>query len=150
MEIETKYHGTVTVSEEQCLHFANGIPSFEEEKTFALMPFSDGPTPFYILQSTNQAGLAFVVMTPFTFFPDYEAKLSDQTVEDLAIAEPAEVELFVILTLQDTLQTSTANLRGPIVVNTRTREAKQIALTETDYHTRHPLETAEPAGQKGE
>ncbi|GEL07630.1 flagellar assembly protein FliW [Salisediminibacterium halotolerans] len=150
MYIETKYHGKVTVTDEQCLHFNNGIPSFEEEKTFALLPFGEEATPFYILQSTNEPGLAFVVMTPFTFFPDYEAKLSDQTVEDLAIADPAEVQLLVILTLKDTLQASTANLRGPIVVNTRTREAKQIALTETEYHTRHPLKAAQPAGKKGE
>ncbi|ADH98550.1 flagellar assembly protein FliW [Salisediminibacterium selenitireducens] len=139
MQIETKYSGTTTINEQNIITFEQGIPSFEEAKRYILLPFSDEPSPFYILQSVTEPGLAFVVMTPFSFFPEYEVELSDQTLEDLAIESEEEVALFVVLTLKETLETSTANLRGPIVVNSKKQLGKQVALNHPKYHTRHTL-----------
>jgi flagellar assembly factor FliW len=33
----------------------------------------------------------------------------------------------------------TANLQGPVLVNGENRWAKQLVLTNSQYHTRHPL-----------
>ncbi|UCZ52692.1 flagellar assembly protein FliW [Bacillus shivajii] len=150
MKIETKYAGEVEINEQNILKFEQGIPSFEEEKQFVLLPFNDQPSPFYILQSTNTTGLAFVVMTPFSFFPDYEAKLSDSTIEQLGIEEDKDVAIFVILTLRETLEESTANLRGPIVINSAKQKGKQIVLNDTDYETKHALKVPAASGQKGD
>ena len=148
MKIETKYAGKVEINPQNIIRFDNGIPSFEEEKEFILLPFSDNPTPFYILQSTNTEGLAFVVMTPFNFFPDYEAKLTDSVQEQLEIKDTTDVAIFVMLTLRDTLEDSTANLGGPIVINSKKQKGKQIVITDKDYHTKHPLAVPAATGQK--
>ncbi|WP_096190272.1 flagellar assembly protein FliW [Evansella halocellulosilytica] len=150
MKIETKYAGEMEVNEKNIITFQQGIPSFEDEKEFILLPFSEEPSPFYILQSVQTAGLAFVVMTPFSFFPDYELKLSDSTVEHLEIEQEEEVATFVVLTLKETLEESTANLRGPIIINGSKQKGKQIVLNESDYHTKHPLVTVAVSGQKGD
>ncbi|SDO37329.1 flagellar assembly protein FliW [Alkalicoccus daliensis] len=139
MNIHTKYSGELIIEESEIIKFPQGIPSFEEEKLFVLLPFSDAPGPFYILQSIETPALAFVLMNPFQFFPDYAAKLSDQTVEAMEIAEETDVSLFVILTLKDTWEESSANLRGPIVMNHVKKLGKQIILNETEYTTRHAL-----------
>ncbi|PRO65661.1 flagellar assembly protein FliW [Alkalicoccus urumqiensis] len=137
MRIETKYSGTVEINEEHVTRFPAGIPSFEEEKEFILLPFGEGPSPFYILQSIQTAGLAFIVMEPFATFPDYEVALSDQTLEMLEIEAETDVSLFVILTLKDSFETSTANLRGPVVINHVKHLGRQVALQQ--YETRTPI-----------
>ncbi|WP_280769572.1 flagellar assembly protein FliW [Salipaludibacillus daqingensis] len=148
MNIETKYSGKIDINENNIIEFEQGLPSFEEERSFILLPFNEEPSPFYILQSTNTAGLALVLMTPFTFFPDYEAKLSDQTLEALEIENEQDVALFVVLTLRDTLEESTANLRGPIVLNTTRKRGKQIVLNESSYHTKHELKPLTASAKK--
>ncbi|MBU9721726.1 MULTISPECIES: flagellar assembly protein FliW [Bacillaceae] len=150
MKIETKYAGEVEINPNNIIQFEQGIPSFEEEKEFILLPYSEEQSPFYILQSVKTSGLAFMVMTPFTFFPDYEAKLSDSVIEQLAIEKQEDVALFVIITLRETLQESTVNLKGPIVVNSAAQKGKQVVLNDTAYHTKHALVAPVAAGQKEE
>ncbi|NJP37056.1 flagellar assembly protein FliW [Alkalicoccus luteus] len=139
MQIETKYSGTVDINEANITVFPSGIPSFEAEKQFVLLPFAEETGPFYILQSVATAELAFIVMNPFTFFPDYEVELSDQTLEALHVSAEEDVSLFVMLTLKDSWQDSSANLRGPIVINHETRLGRQIVLAESSYSTKHAL-----------
>lgn len=148
MNIETKYSGETDINEDNIIQFDQGLPSFEEERSFILLPFSEEPSPFYILQSTTTPGLALVIMTPFSFFPDYEAKLSDQTLEALEIENEQDVALFVVLTLRDTLESSTANLRGPVILNTTSKKGKQIVLNETSYHTKHTLKPLTASAKK--
>jgi flagellar assembly factor FliW len=150
LQIHTKYSGVTEINTENIITFNQGLPSFEEEKSFILLPFSEEPGPFSILQSTHTPGLALVVMTPFAFFPDYETTLSDQTLEALQIEKSEDVAVFVVLTLRDTLEESTANLRGPIIINTGKKVGKQIVLNDSTYHTKHSLQTVTPPGKKGE
>lgn len=151
MKIATKYSGEVEINRKNIIRFPQGIPSFEEEKEFVLLPFSDSPSsPFFILQSVHTEGLAFVVMTPFSFFPDYEVKIPDSVVEQLEIEKEEDVTLLTIITLRDTLENSTVNLRGPIVINGAKQLGKQIVLNESNYKTRHPfVVSTASAGQEG-
>ncbi|MCE7792724.1 flagellar assembly protein FliW [Salipaludibacillus sp. CUR1] len=148
MIIETKYSGPTEINPDNIIQFDQGLPSFEDEKAFVLLPFSDEPGPFYILQSTVTPGLAFAVMTPFSFFPDYEVKLSDQLLETLDITNEQDVALFTVLTLKETIEESTANLRGPIVINTARKKGKQIVLNDSGYETKHSLKQPAASGKK--
>ncbi|MDQ0254531.1 flagellar assembly factor FliW [Evansella vedderi] len=148
MKIATKYAGEVEINPQNIIQFEHGIPSFEEEKQFILLPFSDSPSPFYILQSVATESLAFVVMTPFQFFPEYEVKLSDSVLEQLEMEDQQDVAIFTMLTLKETLQESTANLQGPIVVNSKAQKGKQIVLNESNYGTKHPLVALQASGKK--
>lgn len=72
MKLETKYQGLIEVSEEQIIAFEKGIPAFESEMSFVLLPFEEG-TPFYVLQSTKTPEVAFIVISPFDFVTGYQS-----------------------------------------------------------------------------
>lgn len=121
------------------LLFETGLPGFAEARRFELVRWGAEDSPFSILRSVEHEGLEFVVVPPAVFFPDYEPEIDDATVTRLAIADPADVILLVMLTLGDRAADATANLLGPIVVNRHTRRAAQAVLANSGYELRTPL-----------
>lgn len=149
MKIQTKYHGEIEIEPSKIIHFEQGIPSFLEEKKFYILPFGED-TPFFILQSIETPSLAFVIVSPFDFFSDYEVKLSKQAIDTLEIESQEDVTILVILTVKEPFQNTTANLQGPIVVNTKKQLGKQVILSDSPYQTKHPLITKDtPTGKEG-
>ncbi|MGE6630219.1 flagellar assembly protein FliW [Bacillus sp. NPDC077027] len=138
MIIQTKYHGEVTIKEEQIITFSSGIPGFLDQKQFVILPLSE-ESPFLVLQSLQNADLGFIVSSPFLFFDQYEFDLEDTVVEILGIEDTEDVEVMVILTMESSIEKTTANLRAPIVVNKKNMTAKQVILHDTSYHTKHLL-----------
>lgn len=138
MKIQTKYHGEVEIEESNIICFKQGIPSFLDEQQFYILPFVD-EGQFMIMQSIKTQGLAFVVVNPFDFFQDYSVKLSDQVIETLEVEKQEDVGLFVILTIQEPFQETTANLQGPIVINKVKKQGKQVILSDSSYKTKHPI-----------
>lgn len=116
MIIHTKYHGQMNVKEEQIILFENGIPGFLEEKQFVILPLSED-SPFVALQSVTSENLAFIVVSPFIFFKNYEFDLDESTAELLDIDNIEDVEVMTILTMAEPFEKSTANLLAPIIVN---------------------------------
>lgn len=137
MNIETKYHGTVQLSDMAIVSFEHGLPGFEHEKQFALLPIHD--SPFTILQSVQNKDVAFVMIEPFSHFPTYEIELDDTTCEQLKIQKENDVALYVILTVAEPFTNTTANLQAPVVINVHERIGKQVILTNTPYKTKHRL-----------
>lgn len=149
MKIQTKYHGEIEIDDSKIVQFNSGIPSFLEEKEFCILPFGED-TPFFILQSVETPSLAFVIVSPFEFFSDYEVKLSNQAIDALEIESQEDVATFIILTVKEPFQNTTANLQGPIVINTKKQLGKQVILSDSPYQTKHPLITKViPTGKEG-
>lgn len=138
MNIETKYHGTLAIAAADLLTFDSGLPGFEDEKQFVLLDFPDNHV-FHALQSTRTPDIAFVVTDPFSFFPDYEIKIDDSTVDALGIENEADVTLLSILTVRDPFEDTTVNLQAPVVINRSTKRGRQLILTGTSFETRHHL-----------
>ncbi len=138
MKLATKYQGEQEVNEKQLIHFQNGIPGFQEETQFALLPFLED-MPYFILQSTKTADLAFVVVDPYPFFQNYQYELPTALIDSLNIESPEDVATFVILTLKEPFAASTANLKGPIVINVKKNKGKQLILNDSAYETKQQL-----------
>ncbi|MGP4078943.1 flagellar assembly protein FliW [Pseudalkalibacillus sp. R45] len=139
MKIETKYFGDMEIEEKELLDFAQGLPGFNDEKQFVVLPFADEDTPLSILQSVKTPNLAFVITNPFLFFQDYEFNIPDAVTDQLAIKDEKEVAVFVILTVQEPFEKTTANLKAPIVLNIENGSGKQIVLNDDQYQTKHRL-----------
>ncbi len=149
MKVETRYHGTVDAAEQDVLSFPSGLPGFTDERQFIVLPLGDD-SPFFILQSVETEGLAFVLAVPFQFFADYEFNLSDDVIEKLEIESENDVAVFMILTVQDPFEKTTANLQAPVVINQKKQVARQLVLNEKGYGTRHLLfGKTSAAGQEG-
>lgn len=136
MKVETKFLGQIEITKEQLFSFAEGIPGFPEEKQFALIPFGKN-TPFMILQSTSNVQIGFVLAFPYTFKADYAFDLSKEDVDILNIEKQEDIITYAIVTLKDTLPNSTINLLAPIVINTKTRQGRQIVLNDNNRELLH-------------
>lgn len=123
------------------LHFRDGLPGFPEATRFVLVEeVEDGA--FQLLQSLDDPEIALVVTVPWAFFPDYSPELSDLEAEELGITDPADAVVLCPVTLDAEQERIYVNLLGPIVVNPKNHEGRQLVLTDSD----HPVRAAVDLG----
>jgi flagellar assembly factor FliW len=147
MKLQTKFGESIEINKSDILHFEQGLPGFETEKQFVLIPMEG--TPFSILQSVVTTELAFVTADPFVFFKEYDFELSTSDQEQLKVKKPEEVSVQVIVTVADQFEKSTANLQAPVIINKKQNIGKQLVLTDLEYKTRHLLTESDFVGQEG-
>ncbi len=139
MEIQTKYFGTLPFSLEEAIIFSNGIFGFEDEKQFVLIRFDNENSTILSLQSVTNPDLAFIVMNPFAFFPEYAPELSEKDLQKMEKNSSQELMFYNICVMRTAMKDSTVNLRCPIVVNPETRQAMQVILEDEKYSFQHPF-----------
>ena len=138
-KITTTRFGEIEEDESKIVHFAAGLPAFEDEHEFIIIPY-DEESPYVFLQSAVTPDLAFLMAIPFIFFPDYEFRLEDDVLESLALERQEDLLLYTLLTIPGKdIREMTANLLAPIVINSRTNEGCQIVLDKSSYCTKHKL-----------
>lgn len=137
MNKSTKFHGEVAINEADVFTFQSGIPGFLDEKKFILLPLDE--TPFLVIQSVTTKEVAFIVINPFDIFPTYEVDLSQDVLEDLLIEYEQDVTVFVILTIREPFEDSTANLQGPVILNLNNKLGRQYIMNTNQYTTRHRI-----------
>lgn len=137
MEYQSEKLGTITYREDQVITFEEGILGFPELHDYVLLEHGRGV--FTWLQSLEEPSLAFLVVDPWLFFPDYAPEIPDEDVEALELKEPYNFSLFCLVTVPPDPREMTVNLKGPIVVNLNSRKAKQVVLANQDYTTRHRI-----------
>ena len=124
------------------LTFASGLPGFPGPRRFALVRWGASEGPYSVLADLDSPAVRFLVMPPQVFFPDYVVELEDAVARKIHLDDAADCLLLVIVTLGDRAEDATANLLGPIVINTRTLEGVQAVLAECGHSTRAPLRAA--------
>ena len=130
--------GDQTVAQDKVLAFTDGIPGFESFTNYALFDDPDSE-PFQWLLSTENPQLGFVVVNPLYLWPTYDPKISRDDLQTLEVAKPEDILLFSIVTLANDPTQVTANLSGPLVVNSANRKARQLALLDDRYTTKHRI-----------
>lgn len=120
------------------IELVHPLPGFPDSRRFALVQLDEDGV-LCQLQSLEDPGLRFLVMSPVPFFPDYTPEVSDEVVEDLQIASADDVIVLLVLNAGDTLDTTTANLMAPVVVNTATLRASQVILDDPTLPLAAPL-----------
>ena len=147
-KITTTRFGEIEEDESKIVHFASGLPAFEDEHEFIIIPY-DEESPYVFLQSAVTPDLAFLMAIPFIFFPDYEFRLEDDVLESLALERQEDLLLYTLLTIPGSdIREMTANLLAPIVINSRTNEGRQIVLDKSSYRTKHKLFSKKTEDQK--
>lgn len=136
MRIQSTRVGEIDVSDAQLITFPRGLVGFAEETRYALLP-ADNLPDFYWLQSLDDAELAFLVTDPQPFFKDYDVPIREETQQDLNLADTKDGRVLVICNRVG--QWLTGNLLGPLVINTATRLAQQVVVTEKKWTCRQPL-----------
>ncbi len=138
VKTDTKIFGEMEVAPEAIVRFKEGLLGLESYKDYALLELPDNDK-FYCMQSLDDSELAFFVIRPWDFFPDYEADVPDGELAAMGITTPDQLELYCILTVSGKTSEMTANLLAPIVIGGEKNEGKQVVLRETEYKTKHRL-----------
>ena len=136
MLIQTTRFGPVDIDESRTLEFSGGLLGFSSYKKFALLQPDDNGV-FFWLQSIDSADLAFVVTDPALWLPDFQASIRKEQMEELGLSDISEAQVLVIVNTRE--QSLTANMQGPLVVNSANRTAMQLVLAEKKWSTRHEL-----------
>ena len=138
-KVNTSRFGEIEVDESKIVHFKDGIPAFDDEHEFIILPYEE-ESPYYFMQSLKSPDLAFLLTIPFLFFNDYSFELDDDTVKELDIKDPEKVFYYSMVTIPNgSIRYMTANLVAPIVLNSENMQAKQVVLEKSNYTTKHRL-----------
>ncbi len=128
------------------IEFVRSLPGFPDLRRFALVQLDGdggggggGNSSLCQLRSLDDPELRFLVMPPMTFFPAYAPEIDDETVTDLSITSAEDVLVLLVLNAGQSLDTTTANLLAPILVNLVTREACQVILDDPALSVRAAL-----------
>jgi len=144
MKCQSTRFGTFEVNDDTLLVFPSGILGFPDWTKYVMLDH-DTDAPFKWLQCVEEPQLAFVILDPALFKPDYQVTITTDALIEIQKQENDEVSIVTILTIPSDDPTAvTANLRGPLVMNHRTRLCKQLVLPE-DLPTRYPLFAAASA-----
>ena len=137
MLIQSKPYGQIEVEDRQIIHFPDGILGFEYLRDYALLDASQ--KPFYWLQALEEPAIAFVLIDPALFMPDYTPDVSDSDLDAVGLVPSGDEALIVfsIVTIPEQQDRMSANLQGPIIINRRNHQARQCISNNPRYKTRH-------------
>ena len=106
------------------LLFPEGLLGFETLRTAELLSLTDA-APFCWLKFEGENARGFLVVQPSSSSTPYRIELGGQECRALGIHRPADAEVLNIVTLKPD-GSLTINLKGPIIYNKVTREARQV------------------------
>ncbi len=139
MRVHTKPYGIINVDERQKIYFPFGILGFENLKDYVLIDALQ--QPFYWLQSLDIPEIAFVLLKPEIFMPDYKLEVSKDELEeiDLSVVNNEEILVLTIVTIPEKQEKMTANLQGPIVINKKNKTGRQAISLNSKWHIKHSI-----------
>lgn len=136
MLLESQRLGTLEVDESSIIALPDGLLGFETSTRFVLIP-ADDLGAYSWLHSVDDPALAFLVVVPHFFFPDYEPDVPEAEAELIELTDADDAQLLCLVSITD--DDITANLMGPVVVNVARQLARQVVLADQGFETRSPI-----------
>jgi len=135
MKIKTKPYGEIEVNEKQRIFFPDGVIGFEGINYYYLLDSRE--SPFYWLQAEGYPELAFLLVDPRLFIKDYRLIVRDSDLIALEVKNDDDILDFAIVTVPEDPSRISANLMGPIIINRKTRVARQVISENEEYTVKH-------------
>ena len=135
IEFESRRVGRIEVPEADVMTF-EPLPGFPNESRYVMMEHAPS-SPLAWLVSLDDPDVAFVVTSPWTFFPQYDPPVEREHLAMLGIERRDDVELLCIVTLAD--EEIFLNLAAPLLINSANRKGTQVVSDDPRYTTRAPL-----------
>jgi len=137
--LATSRFGEMIVDADKIITMTTPLLGFPEAKHFVLKPHGE-KSPFLWLQSVEDQHLAFVVIPATFLLPEYQPSVPESVRGELAAAGEERLEILLILTIPaGNPQKMTANLLGPLVVNSSKRLARQVLQDMAAYDSCWPV-----------
>ena len=120
------------------IQFPAGLIGFTELKRYRLFEPTDA-YPLKFLQSVDQENVSFTCINVAAIKPDYSVPLNDEDAQNLAIHAAEDALVLALVAIPKDPKKMTANLAGPLVVNTKTMQGRQIVLNIEQYPLAYPV-----------
>jgi len=141
LKIKTTRFGIITIEEEKIITMLFGMLGFPDVKRFVILQHKEN-SPFFWYQSIDDPMLAFVIMSPFLFKPDYNVDV-ENVLKEMSWNEEEKqntLELYVVVNIpKGAPDKMTANLIGPILINNKIHQAVQMVISDSPYTHKFPL-----------
>ena len=138
MKIKTTRFGELEVDKKDIIEFTEGLLGFENLKKFFIVDPGD-QTLILWLQSTDDAGTAFPIIEPKIFQPNYMVKLLPVELNSLALENLQNASVYTVLTIPQNVTEMSANLKAPVIINNKTKMARQIVLQDSKLEVRFKM-----------
>ena len=140
MKVTTKVFGEITIDDERIITFPNGIIGFPDLTKFAMIHDSEkGLDSIHWLQSLDEPAFAMPVMDPLIVYPDYNPEVDDELLKHLGELRSEEMLVLVTVTVPKDIKKMSANLKGPIIINSADRTATQVIVEGDEYQVKFPI-----------
>lgn len=144
--VELPRFGSFTYAEEEVFNFPWGLPGFPALRHWLALSLPTQPN-FVWLQSLDDLKVAIPTCDPYMVFEKYDPKLPAYAVAALEIADPGEFTLLCVMVATADAEEMTMNLMAPIVVNLRTRQARQVMLENSGYSMKESVPRKASTGE---
>jgi len=138
VKIKTTRFGELEVDKKDIIEFTEGLLGFESLKKFFIVDPGD-QTLILWLQSIDDAGTAFPIIEPKIFQPNYMVKLLPVELNSLALENLQNASVYTVLTIPQNVTEMSANLKAPIIINNKTKHARQIVLQDSKLEVRFKM-----------
>lgn len=149
VRFESRRVGQVEVEKSDIVSF-DPLPGFPGKTQFVVMEHPDQSEMAWLV-SVEDPDLAFVVASPWAFFPNYDPPVEREHLAALGIETKEEVELLSIVTLSG--KAIYLNLAAPLLINSTTRRGVQVVSDDPRFTTRAaipPLKADQKVDSGGE
>jgi len=141
MGVRSDLLGDLKVRSTDVLTFPVGMLGFPECRRFALL--RGGRDGLFWLQSMEYSALVFLLVDPFAIEQNYSFDVQPTQIAELGPGEASDIGLLAVVTLPANQgQLPTVNLQGPLVINFKSRCAKQVVSGDDQHAVRRPLDLA--------
>lgn len=134
--IRSRRFGSYEVPCQAIVDMPDGLVGLPQLRRFVILDHREG-SPFKWMLSVDDPELGFAVTDPSDLVPGYQVP-QDAVCRALE-APPEAVAMFVLVTIPSNPLDMTLNLMAPVVVDLRTRRARQIVLDDPRWSSAHPV-----------
>jgi flagellar assembly factor FliW len=137
MDIKTASFGTQSVSEDDLIHFPDGMVGFPEQTQFKLFHEENNEQPnVYWLQSATDADFIMSIVAPSMLGLNYQITLSDEETESLELDNPEDAAVVLAIYKQFENDNDSIDIKAvakaPIIINTNSKKGLQKLLPSLD------------------
>lgn len=137
-KINTTRFGEIAIATNDIITIPKGIIGFGDLKRYVMLDFHEKiKTALKWFQALDRPELAFILIDPYTFLPDYKVNTTDEELQIVKAKTPDIIKVMSIVTVPKNPNKMTANLLGPILINPKNSLAIQVVLSDSKYKTSH-------------
>ncbi len=135
MKVKTSRFGELDVPRDKIIHMPLGILGFQNSFNYFILDHAED-SPFKWLQSADEADLAFVIIDPYLFKPDYNVEVSNDDLAPIQTGDISDIVIAVLVSIHGDPRLMTANLLAPLLVNYKKMLGMQTVMNNSSYTTR--------------